>query len=48
MKNKELKQYCIKITKKIDSKNSKLLYNHDETSYYDNIYNRNFIHNYKW
>ena len=41
MKNKDLKQYCIKITKKIDSKNIKLLYNLDETSYYSNIYNRN-------
>ena len=47
MKNEELEQYCIKITKKIDSKNNKLLYNHDETCYYANIYNRNFIHNYK-
>jgi len=50
MKNKDLKQYCIKVTKKIDSKNSKLLYNLDETCYYVNINNRkwNFIHNYKW
>ena len=47
MKNKDLKQYCIKVTKKIDSKDSKLLYNLDETCYYANIYNRNFINNYK-
>ena len=43
MKNEELEKYCIEVTKKVDCKNSKLVYNLDETGYYANIYNRKEI-----
>ena len=43
MKNEELEQYCIEVTKKVDCKDSKLVCNLDETCYYANIYNRKEI-----